>query len=67
MNYNRKDNLTDVATQINNPSSTPSSQPQSQNSSNNNSEPQNLTDNQVIGYDGTVIDLNIGQNNKVNK
>lgn len=46
MDDKRKDNLTDVANQISN-----------QSQSNNDNQSQNLTDNQVIGNDGTVIDL----------
>lgn len=45
----RKDNLTDVATQI-------TDKPQNDNT---NTPSANLADNQVIGNDGTVIDLNI--------
>lgn len=50
----RKDNLTDVASQISQPSSQPS-QSQSDNSGNS----QNLGSNQVVGQDGTIIDLGI--------
>ncbi|HZE87221.1 MAG TPA: hypothetical protein VE090_03360 [Methylomirabilota bacterium] len=55
MDDQTKDNLTDVATQISN-------QPQ-----NDNNQAQNLADNQVVGNDGTVIDLNNDDENTVNK
>lgn len=55
MDDQTKDNLTDVASQISN-------QPQD-----NNNQPQNLADNQVVGNDGTVIDLNNDSENTVNK
>ncbi len=62
----KKDNLTDVASQISNQPST--SQPQSSNASDNsNNQPQNLGNNQVVGADGTVIDLNIDQQNTIKK
>ena len=71
----RKDNLTDLAEQL--PASTSnSSQDQNNNSSNNSNpnsninsdnQPQNLGQNQVIGNDGEVIDLNISSPSAKNK
>lgn len=59
MDDKRKDNLTDVASQISNQSQ----QPQSTF----NNQPQNLADNQVIGNDGTVIDLGNNSQNIIKK
>lgn len=56
MDDKRKDNLTDVASQISN-------QPQQPQDS----QSQNLADNQVIGNDGTVIDLNNDHQNTIRK
>lgn len=63
MDNKKKDNLTDLASQISNQPKP--QQPQNSNSGNN--QPQNLTDNQVIGNDGTVIDLNNNSKNTVKK
>ena len=60
MNDRRKDNLTDVASQISN-------QPQQPQSNSGNTQPQNLADNQVIGNDGTIIDLGNPAQNTTNK
>lgn len=62
MDDQKKDNLTDLASQISNQPATP--QPQS---GNNNNSGQNLADNQVVGNDGTVIDLNNNSQNTVKK
>ena len=61
----KKDNLTDVASQISNqPSSQqPAQQPQNSNSGNN----QNLGSNQVVGSDGTVIDLGVNEQDTIRK
>lgn len=60
----KKDNLTDVATQIDNQPKPQTSTPQSQS---NNNQPQNLEPNQVIAVDGTIIDLTQDEKDAIKK